>query len=140
MVIFDRTFRVTGVLRSLALVVAALGIAAALAALELERSRHFALLRALGTTRAGVARLALAECALLGFVSGAAALPLGAALSAILIGVVQRRSFGWSFPLELPARPFVESLALAVGAALVSGALAALRVARRPPAEALREE
>ncbi|GMU67538.1 MAG: permease [Acidobacteriota bacterium] len=138
--VFDRTFRVTGVLRTLALVVAGFGVAAALAALALERGRHFALLAALGLDRWGVARVVLAECAALGFAAGLAALPIGGGLAGLLVGVVQRRSFGWSFPLELPLRPFLESLALAVGAAVVAGALAALHVARRETAEALRAE
>ncbi len=138
--VFDRTFRVTGVLRTLALVVAALGIAAALAALELERARHFGLLRALGLTRAGVAAVVLGESLGLGLAAGLAALPLGAGLATVLVGVVQRRSFGWSFPLELPVAPFAESVALAAGASLVAGTLAALRLARRSPAQALRDE
>jgi putative ABC transport system permease protein len=138
--VFDRTFRVTGVLRTLALVVAGFGVAAALAALALERGRHFALLAALGLDRWAVARVVLAECAALGLAAGLAALPIGGGLAALLVGVVQRRSFGWSFPLELPVRPFLESLALALGAALVAGTLAALRVARRDTAEALRAE
>jgi putative ABC transport system permease protein len=138
--IFDRTFRVTGVLRALALLVAALGIAAALAALELERARHFALLRALGLSRSGVARVVVGECAALGLAAGVAALPIGAGLAALLVTVVQRRSFGWTFPLELPWRPFAETVALAVVAAVAAGALAAARVARRPPVAALRDE
>ncbi len=138
--IFDRTFQVTSVLRLLALVVAALGIAAALAALELQRAKQFALLRALGATRATVAGIVVAECGALGLAAGIAALPIGAGLASLLVGVVQRRSFGWSFPLALTPRPFVESVALAVGAALVAGVVAALRVAHRAPVEALREE
>jgi len=108
--------------------------------LALERGRHFALLAALGLDCRGVARVMLAECAVLGFAAGLAALPIGGGLAGLLVGVVQRRSFGWSFPLELPVRPFLESLALAVGAAIIAGALAAWRGARRESAEALRAE
>ena len=46
--IFDRTFRITEVLRILAGVVAFLGLASAVMSIELERSRELAILRAVG--------------------------------------------------------------------------------------------
>ena len=48
MAIFDRTFRITEVLRILAGVVAFLGLASAVMSIELERGRELAVLRALG--------------------------------------------------------------------------------------------
>jgi putative ABC transport system permease protein len=57
--IFDRTFTITNVLRLLAILVAVVGVLSALLALQLERAREFAVLRATGMTtrrnrRAGV--------------------------------------------------------------------------------------
>ena len=49
--VFDRTFRITGVLRLLAGLVAFIGVLSALLALELERGRELAVLRATGLTR-----------------------------------------------------------------------------------------
>jgi putative ABC transport system permease protein len=49
--IFDRTFTITEVLRLLAIGVAFVGILSALMALELERAKDYAVLRATGMTR-----------------------------------------------------------------------------------------
>lgn len=138
--IFDRTFRITGVLRLLAIAVAFLGILAALAALELERGREFAVLRAQGLTRRQLLRLVAAETGWMGLAAGLFALPLGALLSALMVHVINRRSFGWSMELAWTARPFVEALALALGAALLAGLVPAWRLGRTDPALALKEE
>jgi putative ABC transport system permease protein len=138
--IFDRTFAITGVLRLLAIAVAVLGILAALAAYELDRGRELALLRALGLTRRQLLLLVGAETAWIGLAAGLFALPLGALLAALMVHVINRRSFGWSMELLLPARPFVEALGLALLAALAAGLVPALRLARADPATALREE
>jgi len=138
--IFDRTFRVTGVLRLLAIAVAVLGILASLAALELERGRELATLRALGMTRRQTRRLVLAESAWMGAAAGLFALPLGALLAAAMIYVVNRRSFGWSMELALAARPFLEALAIALVAALVAAWLPARALAKADPVAALKAE
>lgn len=138
--IFDRTFRITGVLRLLSLAVALLGILAALAAIELERGRELATLRALGASRAQVRRLVIAEGAWMGAAAGLFALPLGALLAAAMVYVVNRRSFGWSMELALAAGPFFEALALAVGAALAAAALPAMRIAAADVVPQLEEE
>ncbi|MEO7973315.1 MAG: ABC transporter permease, partial [Thermoanaerobaculia bacterium] len=138
--IFDRTFRITGVLRLLAIVVAFLGILAALAALELERGREFAVLRAQGLTRRQLLQLVAAETGWIGLAAGLFALPLGALLSALMVHVINRRSFGWSMELAWTARPFLEALALALGAALLAGLIPAWRLGRSDPALALKQE
>lgn len=138
--IFDRTFAITGVLRLLAIAVAVLGILAALAAYELDRGRELALLRALGLTRGQLLVLVGAETGWIGLAAGLFSLPLGALLSALMVHVINRRSFGWSMELLLPARPFVEALVLALAAALAAGLLPAIRLSRADPANALREE
>lgn len=138
--IFDRTFTITAVLRVLALVVAAAGVLGTLLALALERSREFALLRALGLLPAELLRLLALECGLLGLAAGGLALPLGALCGVILTDVVNHRAFGWSLPLVLPLDALVQTVLLAVLAALAAGLYPAWRLARRPPAAALHEE
>ena len=140
MAVFDRTFRVTGVLRLLALLVAVLGVLAALTSLELERGREFGVLRAAGMTPGELARLTLSETGLLGLAAGLIAMPLGALLSAILVYVINRRSFGWTMQLEVTPGPFLLALGLALGAALAAGVYPAWRSSRILPAEALRSE
>lgn len=138
--IFDRTFRITGVLRLLAGLVAFIGVLSALMALQLERQRELAVLRATGMTRGQVWSLITAQTGLLGLAAGLLALPVGLALAAVMVYVINRRSFGWTIRLDLPPEVFLEPLALAVGAALLAGLYPAWRMARTPPAEALREE
>jgi putative ABC transport system permease protein len=55
--IFDRTFAITHVLRLLAIVVAFVGVLSALIALQLERMREYAMLRAAGMTVREVAAM-----------------------------------------------------------------------------------
>jgi len=138
--IFDRTFEITSVLRLFALVVAAFGVAGALMALSLERARELATLRALGATPGQVAKLTLIETGLLGGLAGVVAMPLGTALSAFLVFVINRRSFGWTMPLTFDVRSLLAAPALGVLAGLAGGLYPAWRAARVDPARALREE
>lgn len=138
--IFDRTFEITSVLRLFALVVAAFGVAGALMALSLERARELATLRALGATPAQVSKLTLIETGLLGGLAGIVAMPLGMTLSAFLVFVINRRSFGWSMPLMFDLRSLLAAPLLGAAAGLAGGLYPAWRAARVEPARALREE
>jgi putative ABC transport system permease protein len=138
--IFDRTFTITEVLRLLALVVAFAGVFSALMALQLERAREFAILRATGMTPAELWRLVSGQTALMGLMAGLLSLPLGMLLATLLIEVINRRAFGWTLWLQVPAGSLAEALLLAVAAALLAGFYPAYRIAAAPPAVSLREE
>ncbi|HEX4955720.1 MAG TPA: FtsX-like permease family protein [Thermoanaerobaculia bacterium] len=140
LVIFDRTFRVTAVLRLLAGAVAFLGVLQALLALELERGREVAVLRAEGLTPKQVRWLVLGQTGFLGGVAGLLALPVGVLMAWIMVAVINRRSFGWTLALEVPPAALVQGVALALAAALAAGLYPAWRMARTRPAEALRGE
>jgi putative ABC transport system permease protein len=138
--IFDRTFAITAVLRVLATAIAVIGVLSALMALQLERARELGVLRAQGLTSREVWRLTLAETGLLGAIAGALAVPVGIALALLLIRVINRRAFGWSIETVVPADVLLQAVGLAVLAALAAGIYPAWRMARTPPAPALREE
>jgi putative ABC transport system permease protein len=138
--IFDRTFAITRVLRYLAVGVAFLGIVSALMALQLERAREAAVLRALGLTPSQLWGLLVGQTGLLGLIAGLLAIPLGLGLAALLVHVINKRSFGWTLHLEITALPILGAVALAVVAALCAALYPAFRLARTPPAIALREE
>lgn len=141
LVVFDRTFAITGVLRALAGGVALLATLAALLALALERKREYATLRALGLTPGELARLVLAQCVLIGAVAGALALPLALVLAWILIHVINRESFGWTLSrYELEPALLARAALSAVAAALLAGLWPAWSLGRAPIAQALREE
>jgi putative ABC transport system permease protein len=138
--IFDRTFAITAVLRILATVIAVIGVLSALMALQLERSRELGVLRAQGLTPREVWELTLAETGLLGAIAGALSVPVGIGLALVLIRVINRRAFGWSIEAVIPMDVLLQAVGLAVVAALAAGVYPAWRMARTPPAPALREE
>ncbi len=138
--VFDRTFAITAVLRVLAIVVAFIGVLSALMALQLERAREIGVLRATGMTPAQVRMLVVMQTGLMGLAAGLLAMPIGAGLAALMVFVVNRRSFGWTLHMELPPGELGQALVLAIAAALLAGAYPAYRMSRTPPAAALRDE
>jgi putative ABC transport system permease protein len=138
--IFDRTFAITGVLRTLTVAVAFIGMLAALMALQLERAREIGLLRALGLTPRQVGILVTTETGLMGLLAGVLAVPGGLFLAWVLVYVINRRSFGWTMPIELSPLILLEGVALSVSAAVLAGLYPAWRMATAPLADALRDE
>ncbi len=138
--VFDRTFQVTAVLRVLAALVAFIGVLGALMALQLERGRELAVLRANGLTPSQVWRLVTGQTGLLGLICGILAVPLGIVLAWIMIYVVNRRSFGWTLQMEVGPDVVLQAIALALSGALLAGLYPAWKMSRTPPALGLREE
>ena len=140
LVIFDRTFQVTEVLRLLAAIVAFLGILSALMALGLEREREFAVLRSLGMSIRQLFGQNLAQTGLLGLAAGLAAVPLGAALAWLLVHVINRRSFGWSMDFIVEPGAVLAGVLMAIAAALLAGIYPALVGARADMGLAWRDD
>ncbi len=137
--IFDRTFTITSVLRLLAMAVAFVGVLSALMALQLERARELATLRAVGMTRREVGGLIGVQTALMGLVAGLLSLPLGVGLAAALVFVVNRKSFGWTLQFSITPGTLLTAVALALVAAVLAGVYPAWRMAQSRPADALRD-
>lgn len=140
MEIFDRTFRITDVLRLLAGMVAFIGVLSSLMALQLERARELGVLRANGLTPGQVWQLVTSQTGLMGLAAGLLSIPVGLALAAIMIFVINRRSFGWTIRMEVAPVILLQALLLALAAALLAGLYPAWKMARTSPALALREE
>ncbi len=138
--VFDRTFVITGTLRLLATLVAFVGVLSALMALQLERARELGVLRAQGLTPGQVWTLVTSQTGLMGLIAGLLAVPVGIATAAVMIYVINRRSFGWTLEMQLSPEPLLTALGVALGAALLAGVYPAFRMARTSPAEALRSE
>lgn len=138
--IFDRTFAITSVLRALVMLVAFIGILSALMAIQLERARELAVLRANGLTPRQLWGLVSTETGLMGAAAGVLAIPQGLVLALVLIFVVNLRSFGWTMQVVVEPMVLAQGLLLAVTAALLAGIYPALRMTRTPPALALRSE
>jgi putative ABC transport system permease protein len=138
--IFERTFAITRVLQMVGLVVAAIGILGALLAMLLERTRELATLRALGLTRAQLARLFLGESTLLAAFAWAFALVTGGLLAWILLSVINVRSFGWALEYRVPWSTWGIALAASLAASWAATLWPLRRLARMDAAPLLREE
>lgn len=138
--VFDRTFQVTAVLRLLAFVVAFVGVLSALAALQLERARELGLLRAAGMTPGQLGGLVVTQTGLMGLAAGVLAVPVGLVLSVVMIFVVNKRSFGWTLDMQVGPEVLLQAVGLALVGALLAGIYPAWKMARTPPALALRGE
>lgn len=138
--IFNRTFRITEVLRYLSLSVAAIGILSALMAIQLERRREYSVLRAIGFSRAQLSAIILSQSALLGLIAALAAVPTGLAMAWVLTDAIQLRAFGWTMQYLVVPGPILVSVLLGVIAAVAAGAYPAWQTAQHPPAWYLRVE
>lgn len=138
--VFDRTFAITSVLQLLATIVAFIGILSALMALQLEKAKQLGVLRAVGLTPRQLWAMVLSQTSLMGLIAGLLAMPLGIALSLILIYVINRRSFGWTLQLHLEPGLFLQALIIALIASFLAGIYPAFSMSRTTPALALREE
>ena len=138
--VFDRTFAVTNVLRSLTILIAFVGVLNALMAIQMERGREHAVLRAIGLTPRQAWGLVAGESAVIGGVAGILAVPLGVAQALVLIRFINRRSFGWTMQTFIDPWVLLQAVALALAASLLAGLYPATRLARSSPARALQEE
>jgi len=135
--VFDGAFAITSALRLLAVLTAFVGVLSALLALQLERSRELATLRALGLTRAGLQGLTLLETGLMGAAASLFSLPTGLLLALLLIYVINLRSFGWTIQLQLLPGPFLQAILVGIASALAAAVYPVLRLSRRPVAASL---
>lgn len=137
--IFDETFGVTTLLLLIALVVAALGIATTLTLLVLERSRQLNTLLAVGGSPGQIRAMIFWEAALMVLMGEAAGLLCGFCLSYLLVFVINRQSFGWTFFYHVDWGVLALSMPLIFAAALAAALPAARLVLRQSPAALLRE-
>ncbi|MFK5986962.1 MAG: ABC transporter permease [Pseudomonadota bacterium] len=138
MIIFDRTFKITNVLKLLVVLVSFVGIITALMAIELERSREFAILRATGLTGRQLSTMVYIETLTMGIVAAILAIPIGIVLAYLLIDVINYRSFGWSMQFILPWKEFVLAVGLAIFASFLAAIYPAWSLSKTSPALALR--
>jgi putative ABC transport system permease protein len=99
---FDRTFAVTYAMEAVAVLVGLFGLSSSLGAVVLARRREFGMLRHLGVTRRQVAAMLAAEGGLLAALGALAGLVTGAAISLVLVFVINRQSFNWGMEMHFP--------------------------------------
>ncbi|HEV8184431.1 MAG TPA: FtsX-like permease family protein, partial [Chthoniobacterales bacterium] len=125
--IFDQTFAVTYVLRTIAVLVAVVGICLTLTTLITERSRDLGILRAIGASVVQLRKLLLWESAMIGLLAALIGVASGICLSVVLTGVINRAFFGWTIQLAFPWRSLAFTPLWIVGASVAAGLLPAWR-------------
>ncbi len=137
--VFDQTFAITTVLLLIALSIAALGIATTLTVLVLERSKQLNTLYAVGAGFGQIRSMILWEATFMAVAGEAAGILCGFILSYILVYVINRQSFGWTFLYAVDWRALAMSLPMIILAALAAAYPAVKMVFRESPATLLRE-
>ncbi|MBS1552441.1 MAG: FtsX-like permease family protein [Bacteroidetes bacterium] len=138
--IFDRTFLIAKVMQILSVIVAFIGILSSLMSLQLERKRELGILRANGLLPSQLFKIVNLQTILMGFTAGIIALPLGNILAAILVYIINKRSFGWTMQFEILPGIMIEAMILSLGAAVLAGLYPGYKMSKTTPANALREE
>lgn len=138
--IFDQTFAVTYVLRTIAVIVAIIGIFLGLTTLVAERARELGVLRAIGASAGQVQRLLFWESGMIGLLASLLGIASGLCLAVVLTGVINRAFFGWTIRLAFPWESLAWTPLWIIAAAIVAGAIPAWRASRLKIAEAVRSE
>ncbi|HEY0910274.1 MAG TPA: ABC transporter permease [Bradyrhizobium sp.] len=136
--IFNRTFAVTAALNAFTLGVAGIALLTSLLTLSNSRLPQLAPLWAIGITRRRLASIELLKTMSVALVTTLLALPLGLVVAWCLIAVVNVKAFGWRLPFQVFPLQLIESVAVAMLAALAAALLPALKLARMQPASLIK--
>ncbi len=138
--VFDQTFAVTHVLRTVAMIVAIAGVFLTMTTLVTERRRELALMRALGATPGWVSSLVLAEAGMLALLAALLGVEAGVPLAMVLTWVVNPAFFGWTIHLDIPWSALAWTPLWILAASLVAAWWPARLAQREEIAEVLHEE
>ncbi len=125
--IFDRSFAITYLLETVAVLIGLLGVAASFSAQVLARANEFGMLRHIGITRRQILAILACEGGFLTLLGVLLGFVLGWGISLILIFIVNPQSFHWTMQLNMPWG----WLSLIAGLMLVSATITALIAGRR---------
>jgi putative ABC transport system permease protein len=138
--IFDRSFAVTYAMEAVAFLVGLFGLSSSLGAIVLARRREFGVLRHLGLTRGQIRAMLAAEGGLLALVGAVAGLAAGAAISLVLVYVVNRQSFHWSMELHPPYLLLLLLVLILIGLAILTAIVSGREATGMGPVRAVRED
>ncbi|HKW44850.1 MAG TPA: FtsX-like permease family protein, partial [Candidatus Eremiobacteraceae bacterium] len=137
---FDRTFAVTYALDAIVLIVALMGIVATLSAQVIERRQEIGVLRCIGMLRRDVVTMIVGEAAWLGVLGSLLGIAAGYAVAWILVFVVNKQAFGWTFAFGLSPSLDLRLALAVVATAAIAGLAPAAQAALVPAGEAVRAE
>jgi len=140
MEIFDKTFEITFVLRSISLIVAFIGILGAISAIILSRAREFSILKSIGFTNNQLRTIIGNQTFIIGVISGLISIPLGIIITNLLIQIINKQSFGWSIPMQLLPSVFVEGIMVAILSSVLASIYPSIKISRNNIRKALMGE
>ncbi|MFH0959566.1 MAG: FtsX-like permease family protein [Pseudomonadota bacterium] len=138
--IFDKTFAPTATLKGVSLLVALLGVATAMMAILLERSREIRVLGYLGLTPMEIGKMNIYQGLIMGFASFLIASVCGLLLTYIIVYAINYRSFGWTIDISVNKWIFVETLGLTLAACFISSLYPTFKLLRGASAASIKEE
>ena len=138
--IFDRSFAITYAMEAVAVLVGLFGLSSSLGAIVLARRREFGMLRHLGLTRGQIRGMLAAEGGLLALAGSVAGLAAGAAISLVLVYVINRQSFHWSMELHPPYLLLAGFIAVLVVLAVLTALISGREAMGMGPVRAVRED
>ena len=138
--IFDKTFAPTATLKGVSLLVALLGVATAMMAILLERSKEIRVLGYLGLTPNEIGKMNVYQGLIMGLASFLIATVCGLLLTYIIVYAINYRSFGWTIDISVNKWIFVETLGLTLAACFVSSLYPSFKLMRASSAASIKEE
>lgn len=137
---FDRSFAVTYLLELVAIGVGLMGVAASFSAQTLTRIKEFGILRHIGLSKRQIHRMLTLEGGLLAGFGITMGSMLGAAISLILIFIINPQSFHWTMQLHLPWVWLIFMALAALGTASLTAFASSRRAASGNVIRAVRED
>ncbi|QEI09234.1 FtsX-like permease family protein [Pigmentiphaga aceris] len=137
--VFERTFAATGALNALTLAVAGIALFISLLTLGHSRLAQLAPLWALGVNRGRLGWLSLGQTLMLAGLTVLLAMPLGLLLAWCMVAVLNVQAFGWRLPLQIFPDQLLRLGLLGLFTSLLAAAGPLWQVARRQPADLLRQ-
>ena len=137
---FDRTFAVTYAMEAVAVLVGLFGLSSSLGAVVLARRREFGMLRHLGLTRRQIAAMLATEGGLLAALGALAGLVTGAAISLVLVFVINRQSFNWGMEMHFPVLLLFTLTVTLILLSVVTAVLSGREAMSMGPVRAVRED
>ncbi|MEJ2718683.1 MAG: ABC transporter permease [Deltaproteobacteria bacterium] len=138
--IFDKTFAPTATLKGVSLLVALLGVATALMAILMERSKDMTVLGYLGLTPRQMAKTNVYQALTMGLAAFLVSVVCGTILTYIIVYAINYRSFGWSIDIGFDPWIFLKTLLLTGIACLASSVYPTYQLVRAQSGAAVEEE
>jgi len=134
------SFSYTRSLELIVLIIALLGVVGTMVAAVLDRTRELGMLRAIGASRAQVARAMVIEAAFIGACAVLLGIFAGALQCKMFLEILVAEQSGWRFEFVFPTEGALRLSVLVVVTAAIAGLLPGIRAARLDIKDALSRE